>query len=60
MNYEEYTEADYQADRAAGHLDAWEHATASNYAALDVLIDAMRIDLLIQEALYGQSDAPAL
>ena len=58
--YEDYTEADYTADRAAGHLDAWEQASPANYAALDALIDAMRIDLLIQEALYGLPDAPAL
>ena len=58
--YDDYSEADYTADRAAGQLDAWEHATAGNYAALDALLDAMRIDLLIQEALYGLPDAPAL
>ena len=58
--FEYYTKADYTADRAAAQLDAWEQASPANYAALDALLDAMRIDLLIQEALYGLPDAPAL
>ena len=32
--YEDYTEADYAADREAGQLDAWEHAHPGNYAPL--------------------------
>ena len=49
--FDDYIEADYAADRALGHLDAWEHAHPGNYDPLNALIDAMVMDLLLQELL---------
>ena len=49
--FDEYTEADYAADRALGQLDAWENAHPGNYDPLETLIAAMEADLLLQESL---------
>ena len=49
--YNDYTEEDYARDRAQGQLDAWEHAHPGNYDPLNALIDAMVMDLLLQELL---------
>ena len=49
--FDDYCEEDYQSDRAQGQLDAWEHAHPANYDPLNALIDAMVLDLIVQELL---------
>ena len=53
MPYDDYSEADYLADRAAGQLDAWEHAHPANYDPLDALIGQMEADLEAHQLLYA-------
>lgn len=58
-DYDEYDEQQIGPDDYAyfcyqqGHVDQVDHADPANYDPLDALIDALVMDLLIQELIYS-------